>query len=197
MGRKQRSGIMNQQAIVLAIIVVLLLVGGVVLGFLFARKRRTRVLRERFGPEYERTVKREGDIRRAEGVLEFREKRREKLQIRPLPEADRARFSEDWTSVQSLFVDDPKGAVTQADRLLVDLMQARGYPIGDFEQRAADISVDHPALVENYRVAHDIALRHDKGQASTEDLRRAMIHYRSLFDDLLQASTTERREAIG
>lgn len=188
---------MNQQAFVLATIVVLLLAGGIALGFFFARKRRTKLLRERFGPEYERTVKREGDIRRAEGVLEFREKRREKLQIRPLPEADRARFAEQWTSVQSLFVDDPKGAVTQADRLLMEVMQARGYPTGDFEQRAADVSVDHPALVENYRIAHDIALRHDKREASTEDLRRAMIHYRSLFDDLLQTSTTQRREAIG
>lgn len=187
---------MNQQAIIVATVVVLVLAGGIVLGYLFARRRRTKMLRERFGPEYERVVEREGDVRRGEGILEFRQKRREKLEIRPLPEAERQQFADRWTSVQSLFVDDPNAAVTQADRLLIEVMQARGYPTGDFEQRASDISVDHPVLVENYRVAHDIALRHDKGAANTEDLRRAMIHYRALFEDLLQSSIAERR-AIG
>lgn len=188
---------MNQQAIAMAAIVIVVLAGGIGLGFLFARKRRSKLLRERFGPEYGRVVQKEGNVRRAESVLEFRRQRREKLNIRPLAEPDRLRYADGWTSVQAHFVDDPKAAVTQADRLLSEVMQARGYPTGDFEQRADDISVDHPVFVENYRVAHEIAVRHDRGDASTEDLRRAMIHYRKLFDDLLQPQITERREARG
>jgi hypothetical protein len=186
----------NQQVIIV-VVVVLVLLAVIVVGFLASRKRRTKLLKERFGPEYERVVKREGDPRKAEGVLEFREKRREKLRIIPLSEADHLQFAKRWTAVQALFVDDPKGAATEAGNLLSEVMRARGYPAGEFDQRAEDISVDHPVLVENYRVAHDIAIRHDRGQASTEDLRKALIHYRLLFEELLQPTIPERKEARG
>jgi hypothetical protein len=157
-----------------------------------ARKRRSAKLRERFGPEYDRVLQKEGDARKAEGVLEFREKRREKFTLHPLSEADKSSFDVRWREVQSRFVDDPRGAVTVADGLVTEVMQKRGYPIGEFEQRAADISVDHPVVVENYRAAHTIALRHSSGQASTEDLRQAMVHYRALFQELLDERQPQR-----
>jgi hypothetical protein len=152
-------------------------------------------LRERFGPEYDRVVKQQGDPRKAEGVLEFREKRREKFTIRPLAAADRSSFALGWNEVQSRFVDDPRGSVTVAESLVSEVMQARGYPVGEFEQRAADISVDYPLVVENYRAAHAIAQRHSAGQASTEDLRQAMVHYRKLFQELLGESEAQRKGA--
>jgi len=181
---------------------VLLLVAVIVIGavvFLAMRKRRSRMLRERFGPEYDRVVKKEGNVQKAERVLEFRQKHREKLSIRPLTPADRESFAAQWRDAQAQFVDDPKGAVTLADGLVIDAMQARGYPISEFEEQAEVLSVDHPVVVENYRAAHEIALRHGRGQASTEDLRKAMVHYRALFEDLLGETREEveprRREA--
>jgi hypothetical protein len=127
--------------------------------------------------------------------LEDREKRVEKLNLRDLDPLEHERFSKQWASVQSRFVDSPKGAVAEADDLVSSLMKARGYPVSDFEQRAADISVDHPRVVENYRSAHEIALRVGKDAATTEDLRTAMIHYRSLFEELVQApARVERKE---
>jgi hypothetical protein len=134
-------------------------------------------------------------VRKAEGVLEFREKRHDKFKLRPLTTADRSNFLYRWNDVQSRFVDDPKGAVTLADSLVMDAMQARGYPMGDFDQRAADISVDHPVVVENYRAAHAIARRHSKGEASTEDLRQAMVYYRTLFQELLDQPQANQRSA--
>ena len=123
-------------------------------------------------------------------MLSEREKRVDRFQIRELAADEREKFVTEWRLVQSRFVDDPKRAVRDADQLVNQLMQSRGYPMSDFEQRAADISVDHPRVVDNYRAAHVIALRHQKGEASTEDLRNAIIYYRSLFDDLLQTQTT-------
>jgi hypothetical protein len=162
-----------------------------VLAWLYVRRRRTTTakLRQRFGPEYEKTVREQGSERRAETHLADREKRVEKLKIRDLEPAERERFSDQWQTLQARFVDDPKGAVTEADALVSRLMQARGYPVADFTQRAADISVDHSHVVANYRSAHDIALRLGKGEASTEDLRTATIHYRSLFEELVQIPT--------
>ena len=183
----------QQVTIIVAVVVLVAIVA--VVGFLVARKRRSKMLRERFGPEYDRVVRKEGDVHRGEEVLQFRAMRREKLQIVPLSAAARSDFVNRWTTVQSLFVDDPKGAVSQGDKLVSELMQARGYPVGEFDQLAGDISVDHPVVVENYRAAHDIALRHNRGQASTEDLRKAMVHYRSLFDELLNDSLPQRKEA--
>ena len=183
----------HQISILIAVIVAVAVIA--VISFVLSRKRRSQQLRERFGPEYDRVVKKEGEVRRAEGVLEMRAKRREKFEIRALPSAKRADFAGRWRVVQSQFVDDPKSSVSRADQLVSELMAARGYPMADFEQRVEDISVDHPVVVQNYRAAHDIALRHGRGQASTEDLRKAMVHYRSLFEELLSDSLPERREA--
>ena len=154
--------------------------------WLFFRKRRTGRLRTQFGgAEYDRAVKEDGSRRHAEAELKERTERVESLNIRPLASGDRERFVESWRRIQARFVDGPGGAVTEADQLLRDVMSTRGYPVSDFEQRAADISVDHPLVMENYRTAHAIAVRQTQGQANTEDLRQAMIHYRTLFEDLV------------
>ena len=166
-------------------IVVGLAVVGLVAWYLWQR-RRTEELRARYGPEYGRTVSEAGDRKRAEAELLRRQERVEHLDIRPLTAEQRDRFLEQWRAVQARFVDDPKGAVTDADRLVEEVMKARGYPVADFDQRAADLSVHHPRVVENYRAARDIALRHRRGEASTEDLRQAMVYYRELFQDLLE-----------
>jgi hypothetical protein len=171
----------------LLVVPVICLLAVIVIAFMVARKRRSDRLRARFGPEYDRVVKQEGGVRQAEGVLTFREKRREKLAIRELSASDRTRYEANWEEVQGRFVDDPAGAVTVADRMVADVMRTRGYPVGDFEQRAADISVDHPVVVDQYRAAHSIAIRHDRGQVTTEDLRKAMVHYRALFQELIGA----------
>jgi hypothetical protein len=150
------------------------------------RKRRTTRLRSQFGgAEYTRAVREGGSRKSAEAALDERADRVERLNIRPLGAGDRARFAEAWTRAQERFVDGPGGAVIDADRLVGDVMSARGYPVSNFEQRSADISVDYPLVVENYRVAHDTALRQTRGQASTEDLRQAMIHFRTLFEELV------------
>jgi len=178
--------LMNPTMMVLGVAVILVVA---VLAWLYVQRRRrttTAELRQRFGREYELAVGEHGSERRAEAQLEAREKRVEKLTIRDLDPVERAHFSDRWKALQSRFVDDPKGAVTEADALVSLLMQIRGYPVADFHQRAADISVYHPQVVANYRSAHEIALRLGKGEATTEDLRTAMIHYRSLFDELVQ-----------
>ena len=171
--------------------IVLILVIVVIVGLVawsYARKQRSQQLQSQFGSEYDRAVQQYQDPRSAERALEDRQKRVDYLQIRSLSPQERSRFSEEWHSVQARFVDDPVGAMTQADRLVGHVMQTRGYPMGDFETRAADISVDHPQVVENYRAAHAIAARSQGGQASTEELRQAMVHYRALFADLLEAN---------
>ena len=187
--------LMDPKLIVLAVAVVLIIAA---LAWLYVRKRRsTRAgLRKRFGPEYDRAVREHGSERKAEAKLTDREKRVEKLNIRDLNPMERERFSEQWKSVQSRFVDSPKGAVTEADDLVSSLMKTRGYPVSDFDQRAADISVDHPRVVENYRSAREIALRVGKDAANTEDLRTAMIHYRSLFEELVQIPTTVKEREV-
>ena len=166
--------------------------------WLYVRKRRstTAVLRQKFGPEYERAVQKHGSERKAEVKLADRQQRVEKLNIRDLDPVERERFSKHWESVQSRFVDSPRGAVTEADDLVSSLMKSRGYPVSGFDQRAADISVDHPRVVENYRSAHQIALRVGENGASTEDLRTAMIHYRSLFEELVMVVTIVERKEV-
>jgi hypothetical protein len=172
--------------IVVVIALAVLVAGGIAI-WLFSRKRRTERLRTQFGgAEYTRAVEEGGSRRKAEAVLDQRADRVEGLPIRPLAPGDRVRFVESWGKVQARFVDGPGSAVTDADQLLGDVMSARGYPVSDFEQRAADISVDHPLVLENYRAAHQSALRQKSGQASTEDLRQAMIHYRTLFEELVR-----------
>ena len=162
----------------------MIVVAGIAGLFIF-RNRRTKRLRTQFGgAEYDRALAGGGSRRHAEARLEGRNDRIESLHIQPLAPGDRARFAESWRSVQGRFVDSPGGAVTDADQLLRDVMSTRGYPVADFEQRAADVSVDHPLVIDNYRKAHEIAVRQGLGHASTEDLRQAMIHFRTLFEDL-------------
>lgn len=152
----------------------------------WSRGKRREDLKSRFGPEYQRTVADVGDERKAESVLAARAKRVSSYTIKPLPPQMREHFIMTWRDVQGKFVDDPKYAVTRADDLLGEVMSARGYPVkDDFDRRAEDLSVDHAEVVQNYRSAHQIAERHSRGEASTEDLRTAMIHYRALFDDLV------------
>jgi len=167
--------------VILAIVAVVIAVAA----FLFIRRRRSENLRKQFGPEYKRAVDQYGDQRKAEAALAAREERVRKLEIRRLTTEEQHRFEDAWKRTQARFVDEPSGAVGEADDLVKELMQARGYPVGDFEQRAADVSVDHPNVVTNYRAAHDIAARNKSGKATTEDLRQAMVHYRSLFEELL------------
>jgi hypothetical protein len=172
-------------AIIGAVIVIL---GGVFVYLL--QKRRTTRLRREFGEaEYDLAVMERGNRRQAEATLSERSKRVHALRVHALTPSDRARFAASWEQVQAHFVDRPAGAIAEADQLLGDLLAARGYPAGDYEQRAADISVHHPTITQHYREAHAIALNHVNGKATTEDLRRAMIHYRTLFDELMRDST--------
>ena len=173
--------------LIIVIIAVVAIAAAGIATLAVRRKRRTEELRSKFGGvEYSRAVKEDGSRRHAEAGLDKRTERVESFHVRPLTPGDRARFEESWLRVQAQFVDGPAIAVAGADQLLGDVMSARGYPVSDFEQRAADISVDHPLVMENYRKAHEIALRQMKGQASTEDLRQAMIHYRTLYEELVR-----------
>jgi hypothetical protein len=173
--------------VIVAAIILLLVVGAIV--YMTMQRRKQEELRDKFGPEYERTVEMYGDEKRAQEALAAREKRVKKLDIRPLTSDEYQRFSNAWNQVQARFVDDPSGAVNEGDRLVTELMQTRGYPMGDFEQRAADISVDHANVVTNYRAARDIAAANRNGSVSTEELRQALVHYRALFQDLLETQT--------
>lgn len=184
--------------IIIALVILVIALGGVLL----MQRQRSGHLQSQFGPEYERALKETGDKRKAETELLQREKRVQKLAIRPLERADRDRFITDWRGIQAQFVDDPAASITHADVLLQEVMSARGYPVENFEQVAADVSVDHPNVVQNYRSGHDIAARHERGEAGTEDLRQAMIHYRELFDELVtgervaeQASVSKKRRS--
>lgn len=165
---------------IIAVLAVLALVAWAI-----QRRNRSHRLHAHFGTEYDRTVERMGFRQEAEAELRERERRVERLHITPLAPADAGRHAQEWKTVQSHFVDNPRGALTEADALVRRVMTQRGYPVGDFESRAADISVDHPRVVENYRTAHAIAARDERGAANTEDLRKAVVHYRALSDDLL------------
>jgi hypothetical protein len=168
-------------------IVIAVVAAIVLLAVLFSatRTRRTRSLQDRFGNEYDRTVEHAGGKRDAERELREREKRHEALDLRPLSPEQKERYVEEWQVTQGRFVDDPSGAVAEADRLVQRVMKDRGYPVDDFEQRAADISVEHPELVEKYRTAHGVAQKSEQGQASTEELRHSVRHYRAVFAELL------------
>jgi hypothetical protein len=178
--------------LIVAIIVIALIVAAVI----FMRQRRSQQLQQGFGPEYERTVEeRGGDRREAEAELRERQQRRDQFEVRELEPAARDRYGDRWRAAQRRFVDEPAPAVGEADALVMEVMRDRGYPVeGEFEQRAADVSVDHPQVVEHYRAAHDISGRATTGEASTEDLRQAMVHFRALFVELLgdAAESTDR-----
>ena len=165
--------------VVAAVIVAALVIWGAL------KRRRTNTLRDRFGDEYDRTVEEQGKRAKAEAVLEVREERVAKLDIRPLTPQERGDFSREWREAKAVFVDSPVEAVHHADRLLGTIMKARGYPMADFDRRYEDLTVDHGEVARHYRDGHEITLRHERGQASTEDLRQAMIHFEALFDDLV------------
>lgn len=177
----------------IAIIAAVVVVVGVML---FLTQRRAR-LKKQFGPEYDRAVRDTGNPRRAESVLEARARRVRRYEIRQLPREERARFMEAWRQLQTRFIDDPGRSVADADRLVTELMTARGYPMGEFDRHVEDLSVNYPLVVDHYRDAHAIALRQEGPGASTEDLRRAVVHYRALFDDLLDVhlQDVERKRA--
>jgi hypothetical protein len=171
---------------ILAAAVLVVVLFALAAWFFSYRKNQSERLKHRFGSEYGRTVGELGGRTKAESELKAREERVEQLAISPLAPAEAARFSQAWNTLQGRFVDNPKGVVVQADQLVRELMLTRGYPMADFERRAADISVDHPAVVENYRAAQAIVARDQRGEADTEELRKAVVHYRVLFDDMLE-----------
>jgi hypothetical protein len=176
--------------VVIAIAVVLIVALGVV-GWFQARRAR---LRDTYGPEYERAVTEAPSRREAEAELEERRRRREELEIKPLSASATERYRHEWEGIQVRFVDDPVGATRDADRLVQRVMADRGYPVEDFDARADLLSVDHPTVVENYRAAHATYLAYDRGDASTEDLRQAMVDYRSLFEELVRTDEREPEE---
>jgi hypothetical protein len=176
-------------ALIAALVVVV-----AALGWIVTRQRRSERLRDSFGPEYDRTVAQYGDRRQAEYDLEQRRQRVEQFRVQPLRPEEQTRFSDAWRATQARFVDDPSGAIRDADDLIAAVMRARGYPVGDFESRASDISVDHPDFVSNYRAAHALSLANEAGRATTEDMRQAMVHYRVLFEDLLETEQPVRQE---
>lgn len=176
---------------IIAVIVALL----VVVVWLMQRQRQSKSLEQRFGPEYERTVEELGSRPKAEAELMSRQKRVEKLDIVPLPPSEAAIFAQAWRTLQGRFVDNPKGVLEEADDLVQELMRKRGYPMSDFEGRAADISVDHPIVVEHYRAAQAIAVRNHRGEADTEEMRQAVVHYRVLFDELLEVEQPPQQPA--
>jgi hypothetical protein len=164
-------------------VAVILAIAAIV--WVYTSNKRTKRLRSEFGPEYRRVARAEGDAAQGEKILRERQARVKKLDIKPLTEQQRNEFADAWELAQAKFVDDPTAAVAQADVLLQKVMNVRGYPVEDFEQRVADVSVDHPAVVQNYRLAHDIAVQHEHQDVGIEKLRQAMLHYRALFADLL------------
>ena len=185
---------MNNPTLVVIVAVVVAAVA-LALAWMYVTRRRREHLRARFGPEYQRAVQDVGDARRAEAVLAEREQRVARYHIRELTAEERDRFSESWRRVQAKFVDDPAAAVSEADLLVTELMTTRGYPMADFDRRAEDLTVDHPTVVSNYREAREIAARHSRNAASTEDLRQALVHYRGLFSELLEEPRPMRRSA--
>jgi ABC-type multidrug transport system fused ATPase/permease subunit len=172
----------------IAVIVVVLLVV-LSVGWIWMRRQRTQRLTEQYGPEYQRAVESAGGQRAAERELDARQERVKSFEIRALSTSEHDRYLASWKESQAHFVDDPSGAISQADVLVQEVMRARGYPMADFEQRSADISVDHPHMLNEYRAAHNIAERHATGGVETEDLRQAMVYYRALFDDLLETDS--------
>jgi hypothetical protein len=177
---------MNTNELMPIMLVVVAIVAIVVLAWVTYRSWRTHHLRDRFGPEYDRLINDNGGRSRAEKELDRRAKRVDRLEIRPLAPERRSRYSALWDDQQARFVDEPEIAVSEADHLVEEVMKERGYPVAEFDQRAADVSVDHPRMVENYRAAHQIVMEHRRGVRNTEDLRRAMIYYRDLFRELLE-----------
>jgi hypothetical protein len=182
----------SQTLVVAAVVVVLAVIAA---AWAYVTRERRQRLRARFGPEYQRTVEEVGSPTKAEAILRERANRVDRFKLRSLTSVQAEEFGREWNSIQSRFVDDPVAAVAEADALVTQVMAARGYPPGDFDKRAEDVSVDHPHVVENYRIARALMERRERGEASTEELREAIVNYRALFDDLLQVESSERRRA--
>jgi hypothetical protein len=176
---------MNSTTTILIVVAVLLILG-LLLGLIFSRQRRSQSYQKKFGPEYNFTVKNMGDAKKAQIEMDERQNHVESLNIRPLTDSENTRYMADWTAVQSKFVDEPGQAIVNADRLIIEVMQIRGFPLSDFDQRAADISVKYPNLVSNYRAAREIAIKNGKHQADTEELRKALVLYRTLYEELVK-----------
>jgi hypothetical protein len=187
---------MSTTTLIAIVAIVVALAAGLAM-LVLLRTRHTGKLREQFGgTEYDRAVEEGGSQRDAEAELDMRAARVESFKLQQLTPADQTRYEDSWHGIQARFVDSPGGAVADADQVLRDVMATRGYPMSEFEQRAADISVDHPKVIKAYRSAHEIALRQANGQASTEDLRQAMIHYRALFEELVGDHRTALPDAV-
>jgi len=177
------------------VIAAVVIVAIAAVAWVYAQRQRRVRLRTHFGPEYERAVHETGSPAKAEALLAERAKRVRDLKIRRLSREQADTFAREWKRIQGMFVDDPDGAVAAADRLVTEVMTARGYPIEDFDTRAADLSVEHPRVVENYRIARALAVRRSRGEAGTEELRQAVVNYRTLFDDLLKTDEGTYRRA--
>jgi hypothetical protein len=174
---------------IIIIVVVVLVVLGVILALVFSPKKRSQQFQNKFGPEYDRAVKTAGSEKKAQAELNQRQKHVDTMNIRPLSVSERERYQAEWTAIQAKFVDQPGQATVEADHLIMEVMKVRAYPVSDFDQRAADISVNYPTLVSNYRAAREIAIKNEQHSANTEELRQALIYYRSLFDELLKDET--------
>ena len=185
---------MNGTYLIIAVVVILVIMG-IILGFGFSRRQRTKRYQNKFGPEYDRTVENAGNEKKAQAELAERQKHVESLNVRPLSVGERERYLAEWKAVQAKFVDQPGQATVEADHLIMEVMKVRSYPVSDFEQRAADLSVNYPELVSNYRAARAIALKNEQHSANTEELRQAFIYYRSLFDELLKEETVVPEKA--
>ena len=187
---------MNTTTIIIILAAVAIFLIGAGLALVFNRRNRSAELRQHFGPEYDHAVKTLGDERKAQAELEGRQKRVEALDIHPLSPGEREHYLAEWRSIQSNFVDEPSQAIVDADRLIQEVMQIRAYPVSNFEQQAADLSVNYPQVVSNYRAAHEIAIKNAQKTADTEELRRAMVFYRSLFEDLLETDNVEEKKVL-
>jgi hypothetical protein len=173
----------------IVVVAIVLVVLGAIFAVVFSRRQRSKGFQNKFGPEYERTVQSAGNEKKAQAELDERRKHVETLNIRPLSVSEREHYVAEWSAIQAKFVDQPGQATVEADHLIMEVMKVRAYPVSDFEQRAADISVNYPALVSNYRLAREIAIKNEQHSANTEELRQAFIYYRSLFDELLKEET--------
>jgi hypothetical protein len=179
---------MSPTYLIIAVVVILVIMGAI-MAPLFARRRRSQKFQNKYGPEYDRTVQTAGNEKKAQAELTGRQKHMDTLNIRPLSVSERERYQAEWTTIQAKFVDQPGQATVEADHLIMEVMKVRAYPVSDFDQRAADISINYPTLVSNYRAAREIAIKNEKHSANTEELRQALIYYRSLFDELLKEET--------
>jgi hypothetical protein len=179
---------MNTTYLIIGVVLVVVVLG-IILALIFARRQRSQRFQNKYGTEYDRTVKSAGNEKKAQAELDERRKHVDTLKIRPLSVGERERYQAEWTAIQAKFVDQPGQATVEADHLIMEVMKVREYPVSDFEQRAADVSVSYPALVSNYRAAREIAIKNEQNSANTEELRQALIYYRSLFDELLKEET--------